>query len=264
MSQDRIKQSGFGRLVLSVFYQQVLITIRYPAQFLGSLAVGIVVFVLLFYGGKTLAPVRMDESLGGIIVGYFLWTLSMYSYMAPARGITDEASWGTLERHIATPFGFAPVMFLKGIAKVLRSFMISAIILLFALLLTGKTLTLNPFSTIPLLILTLASVLGLGFAMAGLAVLYKKLSNWRGFFNFALVPLVSAPAFDAYWIRFFPVAQGSIMLHDVMLNGKSLFSFLLIDHLILAGVAVFYCFLGYVSFQWATNKARREGVLGDY
>jgi ABC-2 type transport system permease protein len=163
-----------------------------------------------------------------------------------------------------TPFGFAPVAFLKGVAKVVRTFLTSAVILAAMLLLTGTTLELNVLTVVPVAVLSIASVLGLGFAAGGVTVLYKRVGNWLNLLQFGFVVLISAPAFDLGWAKFLPLAQGSALLQRAMIDGTRLWEFPAADLAVLVGVAVGYVTLGYLVFQYATRRARRLGVLGDY
>jgi len=116
---------------------------------------------------------------------------------------------GTLERHITTPFGFAPVALLKGVAKVIRTFLTSAVVLAVMLLLTGTRLSLDPITVVPVAGLAITSVLGLGFAAGGVTVLYKRIGNWLNLLQFGFIALISAPVLDAPWTRFLPWPTGA-------------------------------------------------------
>ena len=61
-----------------------------------------------------------------------------------------------------------------------------------------------------------------------------------------------------------PLAHGSAMLQRAMVDGVRLWEFPLADLALLVAVAVGYLFGGYLVFQFATARARRLGVLGDY
>jgi ABC-2 type transport system permease protein len=251
-------------LFRAVLYREYLIFVRYPANAIGGIVVGLFFFGLLFYGGEMVAGRALTDSIEGIVVGYFLWTLSVGAYSAISNDIGSEVQWGTLERHFTTPFGFAPVAFAKGVAKVIRTFLTSAIILAVMLAITPTSLQVPLLTVVVVAGLAIASVLGLGFAAGGLSVLYKRIGNWLNLLQFGFILLVSAPAFGLGWTRFLPLAQGSAMLQRAMLEGTRLWMFPLVDLAVLVGVAVAYVAFGYAVFAWATRRARRLGVLGDY
>ncbi|PSP93727.1 ABC transporter permease [Halobacteriales archaeon QS_4_62_28] len=251
-------------LARAVLYREYLIFVRYPANAIGGIVISLFFFGLLFYGGRMIAGQALTDSLEGIIVGYFLWTLSVGAYSSISNDIGSEVQWGTLERHIMTPFGFAPVALLKGVAKVVRTFITSALVLAVMLVITDTTLQL-PVATIVLVsTLSICSVLGLGFAAGGIAVLYKRIGNWLNLLQFGFVLLISAPAFDLGWTGFLPLAQGSALLQRAMVDGTRLWEFPLVDLAVLVVVAAGYLLGGYAVFEAATRRARRLGVLGDY
>ncbi|WP_134671473.1 ABC transporter permease [Halorussus marinus] len=258
------RRAGYRQLAKAVLYREYLIFVRYPANAIGGIVVSLFFFGLLFYGGRMLAGRALTDSIEGIVVGYFLWTLSVGAYSAISNDIGSEVQWGTLERHVMTPFGFAPVAFLKGVAKVIRTFVTSAVILAVMLVLTGTTLELNVLTVVPVAVLSIASVLGLGFAAGGITVLYKRVGNWLNLLQFGFIVLISAPAFDLGWTKYLPLAQGSALLQRAMIDGTRLWEFPAADLAVLGGVAVGYVALGYLVFEYATRRARRLGVLGDY
>jgi len=258
------RSATYYHLARAVLYREYLIFVRYPANAIGGIVISLFFFGLLFYGGRMIAGQALTDSLEGIIVGYFLWTLSVGAYSSISNDIGSEVQWGTLERHIMTPFGFAPVALLKGVAKVVRTFITSALVLAVMLVITDTTLQL-PVATIVLVsTLSICSVLGLGFAAGGIAVLYKRIGNWLNLLQFGFILLISAPAFDLGWTGFLPLAQGSALLQRAMVDGTRLWEFPLVDLAVLVVVAAGYLLGGYAVFEAATRRARRLGVLGDY
>jgi ABC-2 type transport system permease protein len=256
--------AGYRHLARAVLYREYLVFVRYPADAVGGIVVSLFFFGLLFYGGRMVAGRALTDSIEGIVVGYFLWTLAVGAYSGVSNDVQSEVQWGTLERHLATPFGFAPVVLLKGVAKVVRSFVVSGVVLAVMLVATGTTLDLDVLTVVAVAALAITSVLGLGLAAGGVALLYKRIGNWLNLLQFGFVLLVSAPAFDVRWLRFLPLAEGSALLQRAMLEGTRLWEFPPADVAVLVGVAAGYLALGYLVFRTATRRARRLGVLGDY
>jgi ABC-2 type transport system permease protein len=254
----------YYHLLKAVIYRDLLIWVRYPVDAALGLFIGVFFFGLMFYGGTLVAGQAIDDTIEGLIVGYFLWTLSLGAYAGITNDVRSEASWGTLERHFLTPFGFGPVIFAKAVAVVFRTFVTSAVILAVMLLMTGETLDLHLPTVLPVAGLAVASALGLGFAMGGLGVLYKRVSNVVNLLQFAFIALISAPAFDVWWTKFLPLAQGSALLQRAMRDGVRIWEFDPAALAVLLGTAVFYLGAGYVAFGLLTRRARRLGVLGDY
>jgi len=262
--RDGPRPAGYRHLVRAVLYREYLVFVRYPANAVGGIVIALFFFGLLFYGGRMVAGRALTDSIEGIIVGYFLWTLSVGAYSSISNDIGSEVQWGTLERHVMTPFGFAPVALLKGVAKIVRTFITSAFILAVMVLVTGTTLELPVFTVVTVSVLSITSVLGLGFGAGGITVLYKRVGNWLNLLQFGFIILISAPAFELGWTRFLPLAQGSSLLQRAMLDGTRLWEFPPVEVGILVGTAVVYLGFGYLVFQYSTRRARRLGVLGDY
>ena len=263
-SSSSPRTAGYFHLARAVLYREYLIFVRYPANAIGGIVIALFFFGVLFYGGQMVAGQALTDSIEGIIVGYFLWTLSVGAYSSISNDISSEVQWGTLERHVMTPFGFAPVALLKGVAKIVRTFLTSTIILAVMILLTGTTLQLHLLTILVVATLSIVSVLGLGLAAGGVTVLYKQIGNWLNLLQFGFIVLISAPAFDLGWMQVLPLAHGSALLQRAMIDGTRLWEFTPFEIGLLIAVAAGYLAIGYVVFQYATRRARRLGVLGDY
>ncbi|MFB6119422.1 ABC transporter permease [Halosegnis sp.] len=263
-THDAPQPARYYHLARAVLYREALIFLRYPANAVGGIIVAVFFFGLLLYGGRLVAGRALTDSLDGIIVGYFLWTLSVGAYSAVSNDLGSEVQWGTLERHIMTPFGFAPVALLKGVAKLVRTFLTSAVVLVVMLLLTGTTLRVAPLTIVIIAGLAITSVLGLGFAAGGITVLYKRIGNWLNLLQFGFILLISAPVLETPWARYLPLAHGSALLQRAMVDGVRLWEFGAGELGLLVAVAGGYLAGGYAVFHYATRRARRLGVLGDY
>ncbi|WP_394742966.1 ABC transporter permease [Natronococcus roseus] len=242
------RKAGSRHLARAVLSRKFLPFVRYPANAVGGIIVALFFFGVLFYGGRMVAGQALTDSIEGIVVGYFLWTLSVGAYSSISNDIGSEVQWGTLERHVMTPFGFAPVALLKGVAKIVRTVLTSTVILAVMIVVTGTTLELNLLTIVVVATLTIVSVLGLGLAAGGITVFYKQIGNWLNLLQFGFVVLISAPAFEFGWMRVLPLAHGSALLQRAMVDGIRLWEFSPIDLGLLAGVAVGYLALGYVVF----------------
>lgn len=255
---------GYYHLVKAVFYRDLLVWLRYPINALLSVVISVLIFGVIFYGGTLIAGQAISDTIEGLVIGFFLLRLSNRAYAGITGAIGSEASWGTLEQHYLTPFGFGPVMFAKAVAIVFRTFLTSLIILAVMLVMTGTSLELPLLTVVSVTTLAVASAIGVGFATGGLSVLYKRIGNVGSLLQFLFVGLIAAPTFDLWWMKFFPLVQGSALLQRVMKDGVRLWEFDPVALTILLGTAVLYQGVGYVVFKLATKRARRLGVVGDY
>ncbi|WEL20955.1 ABC transporter permease [Halorhabdus sp. BNX81] len=264
VGNEPTRSGGYYHLLKAVIYRDLVVWLRYPVNAATGLLVTLIFFGLIFYGGRLVAGQAITDSIAGLIVGYFLWTLAQGSYYGITSAIQAEASWGTLERHFMTPFGFGPVILAKSIAVILRTFLTSAVVLAAMLVMTGRSIELPVVTVIVVATLAVASVFGLGLAMGGLSVLYKRINNLVNLLQFVFIALISAPVFEIPWTRALPLVQGSALLQVVMRDGVRLWELDPLALAILVGTAGLYLGAGYAMFVLTTRRARRLGVLGDY
>ncbi len=255
---------GYRRLVVAVFRKELLLLTRYPMNFAGRIVVFLMMFGIIFYGGQAVGGAAFDDSVEGIIVGYFLWMMASTMYNDLAISVRAEAEWGTLERHFITPFGFRTVLFVKAVARLGITFLLGSGLLVVMMLLSGEWLSLDVLTILPVLVFTLASITGFGFAMGGLTVLYKQIGSWVGLLQFAFVGLIAAPSLGYSWTSLLPLAQGSGLLQQTMTEGVRLWEFAPADLALLVGTGVGYLLAGALVFRLAQTRARKLGVLGHY
>ncbi|MDS0260960.1 ABC transporter permease [Haloarcula sp. S1CR25-12] len=251
-------------LIRVVAEREVLLQFRYPLNLAGILATFLLVFSVIFFGGRAIAGQAMDESISGIVIGYFLWMMSTTAFMDIGQEIGKEAEWGTLERHFITPFSFGFVLFTKAALKLVVTAVLSLVMLAIMLVLTGEQLQFDALTIVPVVLFSLSSVFGVGFAIGGLSVLYKQVSNWMPLLQFAFAGLIAAPTTDFWLLRLLPLVQGSNMLQAAMKDGVRLWSFSATEIGLLVATGVGYLVVGYAFFTVCQRRARHLGVLGDY
>ncbi|RDI69838.1 ABC transporter permease [Halopelagius longus] len=256
--------ASYSNLAYAVFYREVVNWLRYPVNAAGVVIGQLLMFALLFFGGRAVFGEAFAGSIGSVVVGYFLWSLAGQSYEGIVSIISQEASWGTLERHFLSPFGFERVLLMKAFARVVRSFAVSVLIFGVMLLVTGMRPTIPVLTVLVILACTVLSVVGVGFVMGGLAVLYKRISSFVQLFSLVILGLVGAPVLEVPWLRYLPVVQGSTMLQQSVRGGIPLWEFGPQSLAILVAVAGGYFALGLAGFHVIQRRARRLGVLGDY
>jgi ABC-2 type transport system permease protein len=261
-----------GRLTLlrAVVYKRFLLLVRYPMNTVSQIVGTYLFFAVIFFGGQAVvsrlasAGTALAATFNGLIVGWFLLTMSMTAYFGLAMNITRESQWGTLEQLYMSPYGFGSVMAAKVVANVLESLLWGASILLLMLLTTGRTLSVNLLTIVVVSVLAVLSVVGIGFVFAGLALLYKRIESVTQLMQFVLIGLISAPVVGIPALRLLPLVLGSAMLQEAMQNGVRLWEFPVVDLSLLVGSAVVYSLLGYLVFRWCTDRARKTGVMGHY
>jgi len=261
------RERGTGTLRTLLWAQtkkRLLLMYRYPLNTLTGLAMTFVFFGVIVFGGRAVAGQALTDSLGGIIVGYFLWSTAIGAFSGVARSVTQESEWGTLEQLYMSPFGYGRVMIAGIVVGLLESFAWGGVTLAFMLTITGKALHLPVATVAVLTVLAVAPAVGLGFFFGGLALVYKRVENVFNIMQFVLVGLIAAPTAGVFWVRLLPITQGSYLLTRSMQQGLRLWELPVGEVGLLVGTAVAYFGLGYAVFQWMGARARRQGLMGHY
>ncbi|MEZ3117039.1 ABC transporter permease [Halobaculum sp. MBLA0147] len=249
-------------MVHVVFEKEVALLRRYWLNTLSNVATTYVMFLLLFLGGQSVAPATLDDSLAGVIVGFFVWSLSWSAFQGPAQTITREASWGTLEQLYASPLPFRTVLSAEVFAGLLVNTITSGLLLLAMMVTTGRYLTLDLLTVVPLTVATVVPVVGLGLAAGGLALLYKRISQLFLLVQFCF--LVAVAIRGRGLVRLLPLNLGTALLTRTMADGEPLSAMPVAELGLLVGKAVGFLVVGGVVFGYCLRVARRRGVLGHY
>ncbi|SDJ59260.1 ABC-2 type transport system permease protein [Halovenus aranensis] len=247
-----------------VFRKQLVLLVRYPLNTATRFLTLAALFGIIFFGGQAVAGPTITDSLGGIIVGLFIWTLAIVAFSQLAWDVTREAQWGTLERLFLSPHGFGTVMVTKTVVNVLMSFLWAFALLVVMMAVSGEWLSVDPLTVLPLGVLTVASISGVGFLFAGLALLYKRIENVFQLVQWAFVALIAAPVGANPLLKLLPVSHGSYLLRRAMDDGVRLWEFAPSELAILVATSVAYLFAGYYCLYRAQRRARQNGVLGQY
>ena len=251
-------------LVSVVARKKFTLLVRYPLNTATRFLTLVALFSVIFFGGEAVAGPTLSDSLGGIIVGLFIWTLAIVAFSGLSWNVTREAQWGTLERLFVSPHGFGSVMLTKMLVNLVFSFLWALSLLVVMMALSGEWLTVDPLTVLPLGVLTLASISGVGLLFAGLALLYKRIENVFQLVQWGFIGLIAAPAGTYPLLKLLPISQGSYLLRRAMDDGVRLWEFAPAELGILLATGVGYFVVGYYCFVRAQSRARRKGLLGQY
>lgn len=251
-------------LVAVVVHKQVTHLVRYPVNTAALFFSMFVSFGVLFFGGQAIGGAAITESADGIVVGFFVWTLATRTFRGLADEIMAEARWGTLERLFVSPYSLGTLMTVKTLVSLCLDLVWSGVMLLLMMLVTGRWLHIDPLTIVPLLVVTMAPVVGFVFLLGGLALIYKRIESLFGLLTFGFVGLIAAPVGQYEVLGLLPVAQGSYLTRVAMREGTALWDFSPKQLLLLVVPSLVYLLAGYYCFHRAQHRARRQGLLGQY
>ncbi len=203
------------------------------------------------------------------LIGYTTWKICASVLVDIARIATEEAHTGTLEQLFLS--GLRPgLVFLARSLGILVNHGIRGLVLAFllaAILGIRQPVTLL---AVIVFVLTLAGACGLGFALAGLALVYKRIGGtlqllWQMlvFFTGALAPIQNI--FLDVLSKALPLTWGIASLRAIMIDGVTIA--MLWQNGMLAGLLIntaLYMTLGITFFTWGQRRARELGVLAHY
>lgn len=251
------------------FRRTVRIARSYWLEYAADLLLYTLGFILLIVVFRAASPDYGSPGYLSTLIGYTTWKVCASILVDIARIAVDEARTGTLEQLFLS--GMKPGMVFVGRSLgILINHGLRGLVLAFILAMILNILQPVPLWAIIVFILTLAGASGLGFALAGLALVYKRIGGmlqllWQMlvFFTGALAPIQN-PYLGAI-SKVLPLTWGISGLRAVVIEGVTITK--LWQKGMLAGLLInvaIYIVLGIVLFTWGQRRARELGVLAHY
>lgn len=239
---------------------------RYRFDTIMRLSTFYIFFLLAFMGAETMggANPNFGQTVGGLVVGFMVWTLTTIAFSEFSAALGAEAGQGTLEQLAMSPTGLGRVLLSRAAASLAFQLLIGVVFLFVMMATTGTWLHLNVPSILPILLLTVGGVLGIGFLMGGLTLLYKQTGALLGLVQFGFLALLAMPVKEYPLLKLAPLSWGNHLLSRVMVEGLSLSTLPRGDLLILVASTAAYMLLGGIVFKICVDKARERGLLGQY
>ena len=226
-------------------------------------------FLLLIMIFRAASEDYGPEGMLSTLIGFIAWKIGATAAVDMADIAAEEAKTGTLEQVYLSSRRLWSVFLGRCLGLYLdyglRSLFLGGI-------LAALVGVLRPisFTTLVVFILMLASSAGLGFALTGLVLIYKRVGGilnliWQVlvFFTGALAP-IHDPVLSPI-SRALPLTWGIEALRAIMVNGDNLTA--LWQNGLIVGLLVnttTYIVLGIVIFSWGQKQARALGVLAHY
>ncbi len=254
-------------VMLKAMFKRYAIELRrYAFNTLSMLVSFYLVFLMVFWGARTFVggSAQFGDTLAGIIVGFTVFYLTIYAYAELSWVLVQEAQQGTLEQLSMSPLGFGRVLLARIFAALAFRVGIMVVLLVAMMATTGRWLSFDLPTVIPLLVLTVASAQGLGFLMGGLAIVFKQIQAALGILQFLFFALIAAPVDTFPAVKYLPLAWGTDLLGRAMIDGTSLLGLPAADVALLVGNATVYFGGGFAVFKLFERVARNRGLLGHY
>ncbi|MUK90783.1 ABC transporter permease [Ornithinibacillus sp. L9] len=245
--------------------KEIVMMKRYLPNTIAMLLTMYFLFLAMFAGIQIIGdPSSQDVHTQFVIVNYIFWSLSLIVVQDIGWQITTEAAQGTLEQLSMSPMGVWKIMLMRLIATVLANIIIIIVLLYLSMLTTGQWLNIDVITLVPIFVLTLISMFGLGYIIAGISIVLKQIQSFLQILQFVLAGLVFIPLTVAPFLAFFPIVKGVDLVRGIMIDGLSWHSINIIDYSILIFNAAFYFILGLFFFLYCERVAMKKGLLAHY
>lgn len=223
-------------------------------------------FVVIFIGARIFGGDRpgFGETLEGVVVSYGIWALTMLALGTLTFELTQEAQMGTLEQLGMSPFGLVRVLISRVFMSLVVYFFIWVFLLVIMMATSSRWLNVDVPSALPLIVVTVTGVIGLGFVLGGLAIVFKRIQNALQVWQVLIIGLVLAPPDAVPVVKYLPLTWGTHLLRRVMVEGVSIAEIAPSDLLFLLGNSAFYLLGGILVFRSFERVARQKGLLGHY
>jgi ABC-2 type transport system permease protein len=203
----------------------------------------------------------IDSKTIKMIVGMYIFVIIQEGLMGMVSRVTEGKAYGTFEQMVVNPYGSWFILFAKSVGASIISFISITIFAPLAMVITGKYFSVNLFKLILLLIPLLFSVFGIGFILAGLTLIYKRLQSFAYLIQFFVLSLMVLPSYPFSVYSLLPIAPQSLVINKVIASNVVI-SYKWWIYLYLN--AFVYFFSGIKIYNYLEEIAREKGVLGHY
>jgi ABC-2 type transport system permease protein len=231
---------------------------RYLPNTISTVVTFYAIFLMFFLGIQVLgAPESAETNTQYVIVSTALWFLALMAM----QGIGWEI---TLEQLYMSPVGAWRILLARMVGTVLVNLLIIALMLFLSMATARQWLNLDLITLAPILALTIFGMLGVGFMVAGLSLIFKQVDSLLQIAQFVFLALVAVPLSALPLLELAPVVKGADMVRGVMVEGVFLTEFSSLDWLSLGVNAAAYFLLGVFLYGRAERRAMNRGLLGQY
>jgi ABC-2 type transport system permease protein len=212
-----------------------------------------------------------QEQIASTILGFFITFYAMATISTMSWALMNEAQTGTLEQMYMSPTSTQLIILGRSLASLVASTVQVVIVGAVILLLFRVNLALS-IHTIPVMVITLFGLLGVGYLIGGLTLIFKQvgpianmMQNLLLLVNGTFLPVSMMPAWMGLIVQFVPSTLGIILLRRVVLDGNTTAA-LISDGslLVLAAHSTAFFVGGWILYAICERIARQQGSLGQY
>lgn len=221
-----------------------------------SLLFGGLVYAVVAVGGRSFDSGALDT----MIVGFALWQLAAASYGSASSDIAEEMRQRTIEQLCLAPLSLGWLLGVRAVLHVVFAALAFLLVWLAIHWLTAGRLQGDMAAVLGIALLSVPSLVGVGFAMAGLLLLVKRAEVVHAMVYLGLITLVALPAYPLNALALLPYALGAA-------TAKAAAGGAQIPALVYGCIALNslgYLVAGVLAFVLFERRSRSLGVLGHW
>jgi ABC-2 type transport system permease protein len=259
----------YGSTFRAMLKQQFLILTRYPVNLIANLVLVLVMVIAVTLLITLFVPAGMSARLKGItLYGFVIYLFFSHTIWTVGLGLQKEKAEGTLTGLYLTPAPRFLTLLARALVTLAWTGLAGAIGLLVAQAITGPLTVTNPWLALVILLLTISGLIGLGLAIAGLALHFgESLELVANLFEFSLLglcafffPFAVLPTWLQAITRLIPLSYAVDAFRSVAL-GQSQPELLPLttELVIVTATGVLGPLAGYGIYLLSEQKARQQG-----
>ncbi|SEQ50297.1 ABC transporter permease [Piscibacillus halophilus] len=209
-------------------------------------------------------PQQVETNVQYVIVNYVIWFFMLTILQSLGFVILFEAQRGTLEQLFMTPLGMWRVLFGRIISNLLIFGILVTVLLVLSMLTAGEWLVFRIDVVLPVFLITTIGVIGVGYMLSGLAIIFKQIQSVLNVLQFILMGLAFVPLSVAPYLVFAPFVKGIDMIRLVMIHSYTWNDFTALDYSALILNSIFYLVFGIFIYLKSERFAMERGLLSQY
>lgn len=223
-------------------------------------------FVLLLFGGLIFTVLSVgggsleSGSVDGIIVGFAVWLFASTAMGGAMGDVAEETEQRTLEQICLAPLPLGTLLAVRAVLQLGGGLLMLVITLMVIEVFTGGRLEIAYVPTLAAALLAAPSLVGVGFALAGVLLLSKKGTGIQVATFPMVLGLMALPAYPLNALAFLPFAFGAAAARASAAGtalGPEVYALIALN-------SAFYFAVGLLVYRRFEQHARKLGVLGHF
>ncbi|GEM_PF-189472 len=263
---------GFLLTMKAEFKRSLIFMRRYPLATAGSFIISFIMIWGIFIAGAEVVGGGSLEAAADKVIGFLVWSFTMSTVGVLVSAAQGGAQTGVLEQICLSPTGIRTNFLARAVCSMIAQLFYVIVLLVALMLITPLSLHQNVpvWSCLLVLVMTLASLLGLGLIFSGLALMWKRIGQLTILVRIMLL-LIVLPSYEQYGptiakaVKTFPMAHGVMLLRRLMVQGATLMEIIESgDMFILTANSAVWLLIGLSVFTLMETWSRVKGTLGIY